>query len=432
MGNVEIFYLTEIKLNPKTGKTEENNKYYKMTKNPDGKTFTTEWGRVGCTRPQRKTDNPISDWDKTIKKRISHHYRQQTELQKDLFVEVPVDEEEDASDMAYAPIQDSDVAAIVQYLTGLSTSNVRQNYQTKTIGSVTKAMVEEAQKAIDRLAEISYDYSLQDQEDDETAAEAVRIFNEQLKELFMILPRKMKVANNIAYATKEFSEIIDREQVLLNNMRCHVVEKNSSTSGKKTAKTAKPKKKTILEQNGIEMRGVTSAEEKMVKQILGRNASLYKNAWSVTNVSTETRFNDFVKKNRVTDIRHLIHGTADKNVWPISVFGLIIRPANQATHGSNLGRGNYFANDSDKGLQYAHGGRTFLLIMKVAYGKPHDEYDRSYGLMNLDHDSFKRRYPGCDVMHAHSGRGFWYDEIVAYENERSTIEFIVEIKRRSW
>ena len=154
MGNVEIFYLTEIKLNPKTGKTEENNKYYKMTKNPDGKTFTTEWGRVGCTRPQRKTDNPISDWDKTIKKRISHHYRRQTELQKDLFVEVPVDEEEDTGDMAYAPIQDSDVAAIVQYLTGLSTSNVRQNYQTKTIGSVTKAMVEEAQKALDHLAEI--------------------------------------------------------------------------------------------------------------------------------------------------------------------------------------------------------------------------------------------------------------------------------------
>ena len=432
MGNVEIFYLTEIKLNPKTGKTEENNKYYKMTKNPDGKTFTTEWGRVGCTRPQRKTDNPISDWDKTIKKRLSHHYRQKTKIQEDLFVEVPVDEEEDTSDMVYAPIQDPDVAAIVQYLTGLSTSNVRQNYQTKTIGSVTKAMVEEAQKAIDRLAEISNDYSLQDQEDDVAAAEAVRIFNEQLKELFMILPRKMKVANNIAYATKEFSEIIDREQVLLNNMRCHVVEKKSSTSGKKTAKNAKPKKKTILEQNGIEMRGVTPSEEKKIKDILGRNASLYKNAWSVKNLSTEARFSDFVKKNGITEIKHLIHGTGDKNVWPISVFGLTIRPANMATNGSNLGRGNYFANDSAKSLQYAYGGRTFLLIMKVAYGKPHDEYDWSYGLMNLDHDSFKRRYPGCDVMHAHSGRRFWYDEIVAYEDEQSTIEFIVELKNRRW
>lgn len=129
----------------------------------------------------------------------------------------------------------------------------------------------------------------------------------------------------------------------------------------------------------------------------------------------------------------MIHGTGDKNVWPISVFGLTIRPANMATNGSNLGRGNYFANDSNKSLQYAYGGRTFLLIMKVAYGKPHDEYDWSYGLMNLDHDSFQRRYPGCDVMHAHSGRGgFWYDEIVAYEDERSTIEFIVEIDRRRW
>lgn len=424
-GNVETFNLTEYTLNKNTGKMEEHNKYYKMTKNPDGETFTTEWGPVGCNKPQRKTNNPISDWDKTIKKRLSHGYKRTTDLQADLFVEVPADEEEDTSDMTYAPIQDADVAAIVQYLAGLSDTNVRKNYKVKTIGSVTKAMVEEAQKAIDRLAEISIDTSLQEDE-------AVRIFNYQLNDLFMTLPRKMKVSKNIAYARKDFPEIIDREQVLLNNMRYHVVEKDSSTSGKKTSKTAKSKKKTILEQNGIEMRGVTPSEEEQIKDILGRNASLYKNAWSVTNVSTEARFNDFVKKNRITEIKHLIHGTGDKNIWPISVFGLTIRPSNMATNGSNLGRGNYFANDSNKSLQYVHGERTFLLIMKVAYGKPHDEYDWSSGLMNLDHDSFKRRYPGCDVMHAHSGRRLWYDEIVAYENERSTIEFIVELKNRRW
>ena len=423
--NVETFNMTEYKFNKKTGKWEEHNKYYKMTKNPDGKTFTTEWGPVGCDKPRRKTDNDISDWDKTIKKRLSHGYKRTTDLQADLFVEVPADEEEDTSDMTYAPIQDADVAAIVQHLAGLSDTNVRKNYKLKTIGSVTKAMVEEAQKAIDRLAEISIDTSLQEDE-------AIRIFNYQLNDLFMTLPRKMKVSKNIAYARTDFPVIIDREQVLLNNMRYHVVEKDSSTSGKKTSKTAKSKKKTILEQNGIEMRGVTPSEEEQIKELLGRNASLYKNAWRVTNVSTEARFNSFVKKNRITEIKHLIHGTADKNIWPISVFGLTIRPSNMATNGSNLGRGNYFANDSDKSLQYVHGGRTFLLIMKVAYGKPHDEYDWSSGLMNLDHDSFQRRYPGCDVMHAHAGRRFWYDEIVAYEDERSTIEFIVEIDRRRW
>ena len=423
MGRVETFNKTEFKRNPRTGKMEKNNKYYVMIEDSDGQTFHTEWGAVGCKNPQRQKNLPISKWDSKIKDRIKHGYMRTTDLQADLYVDVPTDEVENPSDNAYAPIPDNDVATIVEYLSGLSTANVRQNYKTTVIGSVTQAMVDKAQEAIDSLAEISCNKSLREDE-------AVELFNDQLKKLFMILPRKMDISQNLCSCSNEFSKIIDREQVLLNNMRYHVVEKNSSRSGKKEAKTTKSKRKTILEENGIKMRSATLAEEKQIKQILGLNASLYANAWRVENEKTESRFNEFVKSSRITDIKHLIHGTSDKNVWPISVFGLTIRPANQATNGSNLGRGNYFANDSRKSLQYAYGGRTFLLIMKVAYGKPHNEYSWNYGLMNLDHDSFRRRYPDCDVMHAHASIDYRYDEIVTYEDARSTIEYIVEIKRR--
>ena len=422
MGRVETFNKSEFAVDKSTGKKVRNNKYYKMIENPDGKTFTAEWGAVGCENPQRKT-YPISKWDTTIATRLKHGYLQTTELQADLFVEVPTDGEDDSGDERYAPISDSGVASIVEYLAGLSTSNVRQNYQTKTIGSVTQAMVDKAQEAIDSLAEISCKKSL-------SHDEAVRLFNDQLKMLFMILPRKMDISQNLCNSADDFTRIIDREQVLLNNMRCHVVEKKSSASG--TSKTTKPKRKTILEANGINMRSVTPAEERKIKQILGSNSSLYVNAWSVENDKTEARFNRFVKENRITDVKYLIHGTGDKNVWPISVFGLTIRPANKATNGSNLGRGNYFANDSQKSLQYAYGVRTVLLILKVAYGKPHDEYAWNWRLMELDHDSFRNRFPGCDIMHAHAGRDFRYDEIVAYEDCRSTIAYIVEIKRPSY
>lgn len=422
MGRVATFNLTDYKLNPKTGKMEENNKYYIMIEDPDGQTFHTEYGPVGCKKPQHQYNIPISKWDKKFNDRLNHEYILTTKLQEELYVDVPVDDE---GDPGYAPIQDNGVAAIVEYLAGLSASNVRQNYKTTAIGSVTQAMVDKAQEAIDSLADISCNNSLNENED-----EAVRQFNEQLKKLFMILPRKMKVSQNLCNSPKDFSKIIDREQVLLDNMRYHVVERSSSTSAS-GKKKAGPKRKTILEENGIEMRSVSPAEERKIKQILGPNSSLYVNAWSVVNEKTETRFNDFVKENGITEIKHLIHGTGDKNIWPISVFGLTIRPANQATHGSNLGRGNYFANDSNKSLQYVYGGRTFLLIMKVAYGKPHDEYKWSYGLMGLDCESFKRKYPKCDVMHAHAGMDYRYDEIVTYEDARSTIEYIVEIKHRS-
>ncbi len=395
MGRVETFNKSEFKKNPKTGKMEKNNKYYKMVENPDGQTFNTEWGAVGCAKPQRQNNLPISQWDSKVNDRMKHGYMRTTDLQKELFVDVPVNEEENTGDNVYAPIPDNSVAAIVEYLTGLSTSNVRQNYMTKTIGSVTQAMVDKAQETIDSLAEISCNKSLQDDE-------AVQLFNEQLKKLFMILPRKMDISKNLCNSSDEFSQIIDREQVLLNNMRCHVVERSSCTSGKQTAQTTK-QRKTILEENGITMRSVTPEEEEQIKQILGSKASLYANAWSVRNEKTEARFNKLVKEKGIRDIRHLIHGTGDKNVWPISIFGLTIRPANKATNGSKLGRGNYFANDPTKSLQYAYGGRTFLLILKVAYGRPHDEYNWNWGFVDLDHDSFIRKYPGCDVMHAHAG-----------------------------
>lgn len=428
MGRIKTFNKTDYKLDKKTGKRVRNNKYYVMIEDPDGLTFHTEWGAVGCKKPQRQENLPISEWDKKVKDRLKHGYMETTELQKDLFVDVPVDEEEESGDKVYAPIEDNGVAAIVEYLSGLSTSNVRQNYKTKTIGSVTQAMVDKAQEEIDIIAEIYYDDSLQEEE-------KLLLVKEHQKILWMVLPRKMDVSKKICKKLSEVPKILDTEQVLLNDMRYHVVEKKSfsSSSGKKAGKTT-TKRKTILEENGIKMRGVTRAEEEKIKKILGHNASLYENAWSVVNEKTEKRFNDFVKENGITDIKHLIHGTGDKNVWPISVFGLTIRPANQATNGSNLGRGNYFANDSEKSLQYAYGGRTFLLIMKVAYGKPHDEYTWNWDLMHLDHDSFRRKYPGCDVMHAHAGYNFRYDEIVSYEDARSTIAYIVEIKRnrRRW
>ena len=59
-----------------------HNKYYRMLANPDGASFTAEYGRVGSSQQTRTY--PIQQWDKKYNEKIRKGYIDQTHLIEDL------------------------------------------------------------------------------------------------------------------------------------------------------------------------------------------------------------------------------------------------------------------------------------------------------------------------------------------------------------
>ena len=52
------------------GATKNSNKYYNLTENGDG-TWTSEYGRVGCSNPTIDIHPNMSDWDKVYRSKTS-------------------------------------------------------------------------------------------------------------------------------------------------------------------------------------------------------------------------------------------------------------------------------------------------------------------------------------------------------------------------
>ena len=99
-------YLVYVESNTAGGKG--NNKFYKMTPNPDGTTWNAEWGRIGATS-QKKPNIPNRDFEKKYNEKIKKGYKDQT----DLMAEVVEDEDEGDG---YKPIANRIIADIVRKL----------------------------------------------------------------------------------------------------------------------------------------------------------------------------------------------------------------------------------------------------------------------------------------------------------------------------
>ena len=170
---------------------QNNNKYYDMREKPDG-TFDATYGRIGATATT--INYPMSKWDSTLNSKLRKGYEDMTELA--VITEVKTQEK-------YKPIEDKSIAALIDYLRQQARETVRQNY---TVGSekVSQAMVNKAQTILNNLS---------------TGTWTLRSFNDQLIELFTVIPRRMgNVRDHLAVKPEEFPEIISREQQLLDVM----------------------------------------------------------------------------------------------------------------------------------------------------------------------------------------------------------------------
>ncbi len=389
-----------------------NNKYYRMI--PHGDTFSVEYGRVGSSC--QKASYSMSQWDKKYNEKVKKGYVDQTHLVQDL-----IQKEEPTTKDGYKEIVNKAIAEIVERLQSMAKQKIQQNYKVSS-QQVTQAMVDEAQKVIDKLMNST----------------KVKEFNIILLELFGVIPRKMSnVKDYLASNETDFARILKDEQDLLDVMRGQVVQHTVDNS-KSEATTEEEKGETILEAMGLEFEEVTDEDVAMIKSLLGDCRDKFYKAWRVKNIKTQKRFDDFVEKEKVSKTKLLWHGSRNENWWSIINTGLVLRPTNAVITGKMFGYGIYYAPKARKSLGYTslsgsywargNSNSAFMALMDVAYGKPYDVHSFDSKYYNFNYERLQQTCPGANCLHAHAGAMLRNDEIIVYKEEQCTIKYLVELR----
>lgn len=388
-----------------------SNKFYKMI--PAGDTLQIEYGRVG--KAPRRTTYPIHQFDEKYREKIRKGYQDQSHL----FLTAHTVE----SSPEYKPIAHVGIRTLISKLLDAAAQVLKRNYRISN-ESVTQAMVDEAERKIQQLRNMKDSCTL-------------RSFNEELVNLFQIIPREMgQVSNYLANTLVEMNSVIEREQDLLDVMATKV--RSNSILKKKAVDETPASEKDILEAMGLVVTEISEKEEAHIKKMMGSMSSRYLNAYRVENPETRKAFREYHEKiGKEKKIKQFWHGSRNENWWSIINTGLKLRP-NAVITGKMFGYGIYFANralksagyTSSYGSRWANGNQQsgFLAIYDVLYGTPYlvdGSWNRSYGSFNFN--ELKKVSPDADCLHAKKGKtGLQNDEIIVYKEEQATIKYIVE------
>lgn len=406
MGEIKPRYLVMVTA------SANNNKYYKQI--PHGDSWTAEYGRVGSS-PQRR-EYPMSQWDKKYREKINKGYVDQSELVEDLITVV-----KDKKDSKYREIENQVIAEIVERLQKMARKAVSDNYNISS-NKVTQAMVDEAQDVLTQLINIS----------------DIEEFNNTLLKLFTVIPRKMgNVSSYLAKSEKDYPQIIQSEQDLLDVMKGQVVQKQKEDITEDTS-DEDSSKSTILEVLGLKFAECDSNDIIKIKSALGSCADKFHRAWKVENIKTSNRFEEFCEKENITNKKFLWHGSRNENWWSIINTGLVLRPTNAVITGKMFGIGTYFAPKAQKSLGYTslsgsywtkgNDNSGFMALMEVAYGKPYDVYSFDSKYYDFNYAKLQNACVGANCLHAHAGSMLRNDEIVIYREEQCTIRYLVELR----
>lgn len=387
-----------------------NNKYYKQI--PHGDSWTAEYGRVG-SNPQRR-EYSMSQWESKYNEKIRKGYVDQSDLVEDLIqVEKPKKSE-------YKEIENKAIAEIVERLQSMARKAISDNY-TISSNKVTQAMIDEAQDILTSLINL----------DD------VESFNETLLKLFTTIPRKMgNVQSYLSKSKDDFSDIIQKEQDLLDVMKGQVVQKQIVDES--VNENSEQKENTILEQLGLVFEECDKKDIAIIKDALGSCSDKFYKAWRVKNIKTQRRYDDFVKENNIKNTKLLFHGSRNENWWSIINSGLVLKPTNAVITGKMFGYGIYYAPKARKSLGYtslsgsywARGNSSsgFMALMDVAYGKPYDVYSFDSKYYDFNYEKLQQVCKGANCLHAHEGSMLRNDEIVIYKEEQCTIRYLIELR----
>lgn len=387
-----------------------NNKYYKQI--PHGDSWTAEYGRVG-SNPQRR-EYSMSQWESKYNEKIRKGYVDQSDLVEDL---IQADKPKKSE---YREIENKVIAEIVERLQSMARKAISDNY-TISSNKVTQAMIDEAQDILTSLINL----------DD------VESFNETLLKLFTTIPRKMgNVQSYLSKSKDDFSDIIQKEQDLLDVMKGQVVQKQIIDES--VNENSEQKENTILEQLGLVFEECNKKDIAIIKDALGSCSDKFYKAWRVKNIKTQRRYDDFVKENNIKNTKLLFHGSRNENWWSIINSGLVLKPTNAVITGKMFGYGIYYAPKARKSLGYtslsgsywARGNSSsgFMALMDVAYGKPYDVYSFDSKYYDFNYEKLQQVCKGANCLHAHEGSMLRNDEIIIYKEEQCTIRYLIELR----
>lgn len=410
-----------------------NNKFYNMVENGDG-TWTAEYGRVGTNGLKKKYS--MSDWDKKYREKTSGKrgkegtYTDVTHLRTVKEVTTPSGKPADILD-----IKDSKVKTFVQELQGYSNRSVQDNYIV-TAQDVTQAQVDEAQRIIDNLVA----KAILDAKTDP--------INADLLSLYQVIPRKMSNVKNHLISQSKLSspnilqslkDILGNEQMTLDVMAGQVTQ-ISSVNQAATSVT----KLDILGALGLVIEFATPNEIAMIKKLMGSNSNQFYQAFKVTNLKTQKKFDNFISKRPKKNKALLFHGSRNENWWSILGSGLVLRPTNAIITGKMFGMGTYFANKAQKSIGYSsysgsywakgNASKAILALYDVHTGNQFDVLKR--GCQYPSHTSWMsqltepklKAYGDYDCLFAHGGADLRNDEIIVYNEDQSTVSYLIEIK----
>ena len=117
-----------------------SNKFYRMIPSADGNTFTAEYGRIGCSNPQRRT-YPICQYGPKYNEKINKGYRDVTRL---------VSRPKDHMSASAALDGGTEAQKVVAMLMDYADSAYRDTY-TLDLRNVTEDMLREAESLVNTL-----------------------------------------------------------------------------------------------------------------------------------------------------------------------------------------------------------------------------------------------------------------------------------------
>ena len=399
----------------------DSNKYYNCF--PNGDTFTVKYGRIGGSESTKVY--PISKWTSQITSKKKKGYIERTDLMTDVIED---SKEENTETDEFSGIVNISVRDIIKRLWDYANKTIQASYKVSA-SVVTQAMINSAQEKIDFLS-VNYKHMV------------IEDFNNYLKEIFVIIPRKMKtVKQYLAKNDTEFEAIIEREQSLLDTMAGQVYKKKEKSNGMKTENQTE--QINILEKMGITMEDATDEDVEKIKKAMGDASHKFYKAWRVTNTVTQEAYDKYVKDNNIGNVKLTCHGSRNQNWFNILRTGLKIRPAGVILQGNMFGNGLYYSNPDKwhgvaKSIGYTSLGGYwtrdyqncgFIAFFETALGPSYDVYSFDSKYYSFDLKALKNAKPDAWHTHAHGGTGMLQnDEIIVYNENQTTIKYLVEIR----
>lgn len=253
-----------------------------------------------------------------------------------------------------------------------------------------------------------------------TQATGVKAFNRTLKQLMVLIPRKIEVGsgdsvdNYMAERTANFSDIISRERDLYRAMKG--VQQNTSSD-------------TFQQHNVM----VFPANEKQKQEVLNHledsERRQVKNIYRVIPCDQRRRFNEYCKTHQIDEVRELWHGSTNENWLSIiensvsldhacyGMFGrgLYFAPSSNKSQGYTSNRGSYWANGNDS--------TYYMGLFATAFGKPL----MVVGSGNYDENDMKSHHTDC-VYAKRENTSLRRDEVVFYNNDAVLLNYVVEFE----